>query len=250
MKTVLAAIDESPAAQPVLATALRVADLLGADAEAVHVREHDGRQALALAEQNGVILEVLDGPVAPTLLTAFHQPRVVAAVVGARGTSAGRQPAGHTVLELVESVRKPVVVVPPDAPGAAGDPIRRLLAPLEGTVESAVPVATGLAELIDSEVELVVLHVFTATSVPGALDDPARDLAIWGDEFIARFCPRADRILLRTGPVGLRVTDVCRDDDIDLIVLSWSQNVTPGHAEVVRHVLATSAVPVLLLPVE
>jgi hypothetical protein len=41
---------------------------------------------------------------------------------------------------------------------------------------------------------------------------------------------------------------VCREKDIDMVVLSWSQDSTGGHAQVVRDLLACSTVPLLLLP--
>jgi hypothetical protein len=72
---------------------------------------------------------------------------------------------------------------------------------------------------------------------------------MWGDEFLARFCPNASRIDLSTGPVATCVTDTCTQSAADLVVLSWSQDASPGHAAVVRDVLANSLVPTLLLPV-
>ena len=80
------------------------------------------------------------------------------------------------------------------------------------------------------------------------IDRPNRDLAMWGNEFLARHCPDASRIELRTGSIAARVNDLCQAEHADLIVLSWSQNSTHGRAAVVRDVLAHSTVPVLLLP--
>ena len=37
---------------------------------------------------------------------------------------------------------------------------------------------------------------------------------------------------------------------IDLVVLSWAQDSSPGHAAVIRDVLGVSKVPVLLLPID
>jgi hypothetical protein len=73
---------------------------------------------------------------------------------------------------------------------------------------------------------------------------------MWGDEFMARFCPAAARIELRTGPIGVRVSEVSAEVDADLVVLSWSRDSSPGHATVIRDVLGTSRLPVLLLPVD
>ena len=120
--------------------------------------------------------------------------------------------------------------------------------PLEGSEQSSRPVAESLYPLIVKEVELVVLHVFTKDTVPRTLDRPERDLALWADEFLARFCAEAASIELRSGSVGGRVAEVCDERGVDLVVLSWSQDSSPGHAAVVRDVLGRSRTPVLLLP--
>lgn len=250
MRTVLAALDSSPAARPVLETALGIGELTSAKVEAIHVRENSDEIPAAVAERSGVVLRVVDGPVDVGLLSALAETNVIAGVFGARGTPGGRRPVGRTALHILERASKPVVIVPPEAAGVSPRPFRRLLVPLEGSEQSARPVAEDLGPLILDDVELVVLHVFTISTVPPVLDHPGWDLPMWGDEFLARFCPNASRIDLRTGAVGSGVTEACSEADGDLIVLSWSQDASPGHAGVIRDVLARSTVPVLLLPVD
>ena len=109
--------------------------------------------------------------------------------------------------------------------------------------------AESLRPLLVGEVEPVVLHVFTKATMPRVLDRPVRDMALWGDEFLARFCPEAVGIELRAGSVGSHVAEVGAEQHADLVVLSWSQDASPGHAAVVRDVLGHSTIPVLLLPV-
>lgn len=250
MSTVLAALDSSAAARPVLAVALALGEMTGATVEAVHVAADGAETPAWLAAHSDVPLRVLHGPVDRTLLSAIDDDAVIAAVFGARGTLGGRRPAGHTAMRLLERATKPIVVVPPDAQATAPLPYRQLLVPLEGAAESSRPVIEELLPLIARPgVELVVLHVFTSATVPRALDRPARDLSMWGDEFIARYCPVASRIELRTGPIGARVAEASIDEGVDLVVLSWSRDITPGHAAVIRDVLSASTVPVLLLPV-
>ena len=248
MRTVLAALDISPAARPVLETALGISKLMGATVEAIHVREKSGEVPAAIAEHSGVALRVVDGPVEGGLLSALADPNVIAGVFGARRTTSGPRPVGRTALHILERASKPVAVVPPEAVCVSPRPFRRLLVPLEGSEQSARPLAEDLSPLILDDVELVVLHVFTTSTVPPVLDHPGWDLPMWGDEFLARFCPNASRIDLRTGAVASGVTEACTEMNGDLIVLSWSQDVSPGHAAVVRDVLARAAVPVLLLP--
>jgi nucleotide-binding universal stress UspA family protein len=250
MRTVLAALDTSPTALPVLETALGIADLTDATIEAVHVRTDPAETPAALAAHRGVRFRLLDGTVDQALLQAVREPVVIAAVIGARGTPGGRRPAGHTALHIVERSDKPVVVVPPVSVGASARPIRRLLIPLEGTDASSRPVAHGLLPLIAADVDLVVLHVFTSDTTPRVLDRPARDLQMLGGEFIARYFPNAARIELRGGTIAAQLADVCQREQADLIVLSWSRDFSAGRAAVIRWALGHSSVPVLLLPVD
>lgn len=250
MRTVLAAIDASAAARPVLETALGFAELTGASVEAVHVGDGATDTPASLADRAGVPLRMLQGPVDDALLDALAAPDVIAAVLGARGTPAGRRPTGRTALRILERAGKPIVVVPPEAVGPSPRPIRRLLIPLEGTQRSSRPIEDCLCQLFEREVELVVLHVFTDATMPRVLDRPGRDLELLGDEFLARYCPGAARIELRTGIVGTEVAALSGEDDADLVVLSWSQDISEGHAAVIRDVLNRATVPVVLLPID
>lgn len=249
MSIVLAALDGGPASRPVLETALGIAALAAADVEAFHVREDSVETPHALATRVGVPLHIVGPPVTAGLLDAVSRPDVVVGVFGARSTPGGRRPAGHTALDVLARSAKPIVVVPPEAVGVSPRLFRRLLVPLEGSEESSRPIGESLRPLVASPIELVVLHVFTPATVPRTLDRPARDLGMWGDEFLARYCPTADRLELRSGPVGGLVTVVCAEQDIDLVVLSWSRDMSAGHAAVIRDVLGHATIPVLMLPV-
>jgi nucleotide-binding universal stress UspA family protein len=248
-RTVLAALDTSAAARPVLETALGLAELTGATVEAVHIRDGPVDTPEGLTTHEDVPLQVLHGPVHASLLAAVAQPAAILAVVGARATPGGRRPVGRTALGVLEHTNKPIAVVPPEAVGISPRPFRRLLIPLEGSEQSSRPIAEALNPLMVADIEVIVLHVFTTATAPRVLDRPVRDLSLWGDEFLARFCPEATRIELRSGPIADRVAEVTRDEEADLVVLSWSQDSSPGHAAVIRDVLARSHIPVLLIPV-
>lgn len=249
MRTVLAAVDGSPAARPVLETALGIGELMRATVEAIHVRDDSGEILDAVAQRCGVPLRNVEGSVDTELLRALGDANVVAGVLGVRRTPTGRRPVGLTALRILERAAKPLVVVPPEAVGISPRPFSRLLVPLEGDERSARAVADHLRPLVLNDVEIVILHVFTAATVPPVLDHPGRDLSLWGDEFIARFYPGAGRVELRTGAVGGRVLEACAEASADLIVLSWSQDASTGHADVILDVLADAVVPVMLLPV-
>jgi len=249
MSIVLAALDTSATARPVLTAALGIGELTGAAVEAVHVHDGPADTPESLATRSGVPLRVLPGPVERALLRAMAEPEVIIAVIGARATPGGRRPVGRTALHLLERVHKPMVVVPPEVAGSSPRPFRRLLVPLEGTEASSQPIADVLRSLLATEVEVVVLHVFTPSTAPRILDRPVRDLQLLGDEFLARHYPDASHIELRSGPVGSQVAAMCAEEAADLVVLSWSQDSSAGRAPVIREVLGRCPVPVLLLPV-
>jgi hypothetical protein len=249
MSIVLAALDTSAAARPVLEVALGLGRLTGTRAEAVHVRSDPPKPIetpQSLAARNAVPFRLLDGPVEATLSVAMDLPEVLIGVVGARSTAGTRRPVGGTALHLIETTHKPIAVVPPDAvvPG----PIRRLLVPLEGTVESSEAVLEQLWPRIVADVEVIVLHVFTDATQPAMLDRPARDMGLLGREFLTRHLPQAGYVELRPGRVARQVADVARERASDMVVLSWSQDSSAGRAQVVRDVLGVSDLPVLLLP--
>jgi nucleotide-binding universal stress UspA family protein len=246
MRVVLAALDESPAAGPVLATASRFADAVGAELEAIHVDARGTFPAL-VAERAGVPLRVVTGEVVDCLLAALDDDNVVALVVGARRTTIGRRPAGRTAMQVIARATTPVVVVPPGVVTTAR-PLRRLVVPLNGTDPHAEVVLQRVCPLF-GDVDLFVVHVFTEATTPRVLDRPQRDLAMLGGEFAARTFPPATTVDLRTGTIGSRIEDVCRERDADLVVMSWSQDLSSGRAAVVQDVLARTDLPVLLMPI-
>jgi hypothetical protein len=137
------------------------------------------------------------------------------------------------------------VVVPPQVvvPGS----FRRLLIPLEGREASSRAVLERLCPLLVTAVELVVVHAFTEATSPAMLDRPGYDLEILGEEFLTRHCPYSTRFEFCVGSVAKWVSEASREQD--LVVLSWSQDSSPGRAKTVRKVLDAPGVPVLLLPV-
>ncbi len=201
---------------------------------------------------SGWQFRALDGATGDRLLAALAEDDVVAGVLGAHCSPDEGRPADGTTFRVLEHTTKPVVIVPPGCTTALSpeQPTpRRLLIPLEGQRVSSQPVVDALDHLLAAQVEVIVLHVFTADTMPRMLDRPVRDLSMWGDEFVARFCSPASRIELRIGAVADHVAGLAEAEHIDLGVMSWSRNRTAGHAKVVCEVLATSQIPILLLAV-
>ena len=143
---------------------------------------------------------------------------------------------------------KPVVLVPAGARGAPPR-ITRVLLPLDGTAQSAEAVAVTAGRLARAGVELVVVHVFGSGTVPMFWDQHAHEGRAWAEEFLARYCAQPGaRLELRSGPAAEHVLDVAMSERADLIALAWSQRLDAGRAAMVRHVVRSSDVPVLLVP--
>jgi len=142
--------------------------------------------------------------------------------------------------------------VPPGTSAGIGAPLRTVLLPLDGAAETEAAVTPTVRLLADADLEVVVVHVLTDQQVPAFLDQAHHALDAWGHEFLARHAVTepAPRIVLRAGTPGRNVLEVAGTEAADLIVLGWSQDLSPGRAEVVRLLLADADVPVLLVPVE
>ncbi len=149
--------------------------------------------------------------------------------------------------QVMARAGKPAVLVPPGAdPPAAID---RVLLPLDGTSESSAAVARAVDLLAGAGVDLVVLHVFDAATVPRFWDQPAHAAPAFAAEFLARHvaAPGA-RLELRAGSPAEHVVDVAVAERADLITLGWSQHLGAGRARTVRRCVQDSTVPVMLIP--
>jgi nucleotide-binding universal stress UspA family protein len=250
MTRVLAALDSSVAAQPVLATATAIARLLGAEVEAVHVRMDGERTAQSVAASAGLALVELEGPVVETLVDAASEDDVALAVLGARATPGGARPAGSTAVGVATSVAKPVVLVPPETPHPGR--MRRILVPLEGTASTSLAPRSVIELASEGSLEVIVLHVLDEASLPAFTDQPQHETAAWAREFLERYCPfgvERVRLEMRVGRREELVPQVGQEVDADLIALGWSRGLAPDRAPVVHAVLERGHLPVLLMPV-
>ncbi|HYU56939.1 MAG TPA: universal stress protein [Actinomycetota bacterium] len=249
MNTVIAAIDNSAAAGPVLDAALALAPLFEGEVEALHVTENGFTIARQAAASARLPLRTMRGPTAESLVEAGAAEDVVALVVGTRGMPGGRYPAGRTALQVITTLGKPLVMVPPASTGPHH--LERVLVPLEGTAESAHTVRSIVEMAARLDLEVVVLHVATDGTIPRFEDQPHHETEAWALEFVARYAPSPTarvRLELRAGVPGEEVVGVARDVAADLVILGWSQDLSPDRAQVVREVLGHSPAPVLLLP--
>jgi nucleotide-binding universal stress UspA family protein len=164
------------------------------------------------------------------------------------GVLARDEPTPSTWQQVVRDATKPVVVVPEMAE-LSRPMISRVLVPLDGTPEAAGAVARTVALFAGAGVDVVVLHVFDASTVPRFWDQAAHARRAWEEEFMTRFCAQPGaRLELRSGTAGQQVVDVAATEGVDLITLGWSQRLDPGRAQTVRRTVLEAAVPVMLVP--
>lgn len=226
MSAVIAVVERGAADQPIADVATAIAAVMSAS-----VRRIDLTDVAEPARKAGrVLTELADA----------------ATVLGVLSGAASLQQLGWPVLQRA---RKPVVLVP-----AASRPgplmISRALIPLDGTPESAAAVAETIRLLADAGVDLVVLHVFDATTVPKFWDQPAHAEQAWQNEFLARYCDQPGvRLQLRSGVPGEHVLDVAATEQVDLIALGWSQQLEEARAQTLRQTLRDAHVPVLVVPI-
>jgi nucleotide-binding universal stress UspA family protein len=251
MTKIIAAVDNSATAGPVLATARSLAGLFDATVEAVHVREDGERMVRAAAAAAAEVpLRTVTGRTIDVLIDAAAADDVVALVVGARRTPAGARPVGTTAFELMRSLPKPVAVVPPDTVRAGK--LHRVVVPLEGTASTSLAPKSLIHLARAAELDVVIVHVRGEESLPAFTDQPQHEGVAWAQEFLARYCPWGVGDVRLEGRIGRREEQIVRaaeENDADLIALGWSQELAGGRAPVVRAVLEHARVPVLLIPV-
>lgn len=241
-RTVVAALDNSLAANPVLVAARALARALGARVEAIHVLVETEQTPHHAAVSAGVPLRVVSGPVVNRLVEAAEAEETAALVIGARSKPASPHPLGSTALAVVTSASKPIVVVPPV--GRIAPHLRRVLVPLEGSLSTSLA-PRSLIELGErGSVEVIALHIVEDRAEPEERE--------FDEEFLRRYCPSGIGVVKlerRMGPRDELVALAAEELDCDLIALGWAQQLARGRAPVVRKTLERSPLPVMLIPV-
>jgi nucleotide-binding universal stress UspA family protein len=246
---VIAFVEDSPAAAPVVSMARVLGEIFSAAVEAVHVGEKTGPTVRAVSRAAAVPLRLVPGEPTEAIVVEMTPTDVVAGVLGARRHPVGPRPAGHIALGVITRVNKLVAVVPPEAEVPLPGSVDRILVPLDGTDASAKAVERLCEACARSGIEILVVHVFDEETTPRFWDQPQYAAAAYSSEFLARFVKeRNARMTLRTGTPQHGVLATATREGVDLIALGWSQSLGPGRAEVVRRVLSEAPVPVLLMP--
>ena len=248
MSTVIAALEDSAAAAPVLSAAAALAPLLGSSVEAVHVGESTGTTARSCAERAGVPFATLPGePVAALVGRAAEG--VSAVVVGARDRPTRTSRVGHVVVALADRLPVPLLVVPSHAAPKGG--VRRVLVALKGQPGHARPLRHTLEVVAGADLDLTVVHVDDEDAVPAFSDSAAHETAEFAHEYLSRYWPLAPnaRLALPVGSPVDEVLAVAEDVHPDLLVAGWPQSTGTAHGHVVRELLRRTPYPLLLVAV-
>jgi nucleotide-binding universal stress UspA family protein len=248
MKRIIAAVDNSAAARPVLMMAEAVAKALAGTRDAVHVIEDGDETARASAEAAGAALHTLSGNPVEQLTLAMSDEGVVALVLGARGSPGGPRPAGHLALALAGVTDKPVVVVQPDA-----DPpttLRRVLVAMEGSPGKARALKRTIQLATDARLEIVVVHV--DEEIPSFTDQIQHETTAYAREFLTKHVLDAPlaQLDLRVGGPAAQVLSAIDEFHPDLVSVGWPQGDDPSRGSVAREILDRCPVPVLLIAVQ
>ena len=246
MSTVLAAVDDSLAAGPVVTAACGIAPLLGSSVRAVHVGSAAGVTAHECADRAGVEFVAVAGDPADELVRLAGDT-VTAVVVGTRNLPTGTEQVGHLVLELADRLRQPLLVVPPQYVPA--ERIGRVLVALEGTPGRAKTLRHAVQIVAGADLDLTVVHVDPVEAVPAFSDSAGHEQAEFAQEYLARYWPLAPtaRLALPLGAPAEQVLAVADDVKPDVLVVGWPQGAGTEHGHVVRELLRRSAFPVLLV---
>lgn len=250
MTTIIAAIDDSAAAHPVLATALALAPVLDSRVEAVHVTksgEHGGTASETAAAMN-VPLRHVDGDPFEVVRQMADDDDVLALVLGTRARPSGRR-AGHLALQLADAIDKPVVLVPPDAqpPTRVG----RVLIAMKGTRRSGRDLLRVIELGSGAELDLFVVHVDDEDSIPSFNDQVQYETQAYANEFLARYCRGAPeaRLMLRVGIPVDEILAAAEEVTPDLLAIGWPRREPTAAYDVAREIVDRSRFPVLVVAV-
>ena len=248
MTTVLAGIDGSPMSRAVLDVAREIARVLDAHVDVVHVVEGDDASQPEIEILGAEVpLRLLHGDVSGVLIAEASAEGVAAVVVGSCREAGGPTPAGHVSLEVIASVRKPVVVVPPMT--RPDYELHTVLVPVQGKPARALEEVVRLAE--NPELHVVILRLLDETSIPAFEDQPHYDVLAWAEEFLARWVPGAasdTAVEVRIGDPQELVIGVTHEVEADLVAIGRRRDVPAAATPVVLAALGRSPVPVVLLP--
>ena len=271
--TILVPLDGSVEATEAMPVAHSLAQLTNAAVHVLHVAAHPlppdtacDKLRLTAQDRSHVVLDQRRGAPAPAIVREAKKRHCRVIVMCPHG-EAGRHPLGFqsTAARILAHTTCPIVFVPP---GRGRQPwtLRRLLAPLDGSPSSMIPIG-AVGDLCGrTPGDMTILHVSTvaanpseergAFAAPHYLDQPQHEWPEWGTEFLDRIRATAKppyeltlRTILGTDDIGRTIVRYASEQAIDLILLGWRRHVQPHRSQVLRAVVAEATCPVLVYPI-
>jgi nucleotide-binding universal stress UspA family protein len=140
--------------------------------------------------------------------------------------------------------------VPPDA--QLTDRVRRVLIAMEGTPSNARTLKHTIALARNVGLELTVVHVDDADTIPMFSDQPVYEAEAYAKEFLARYLPGAPdaRLELRFGVPVDEILNAADETAPDVIAIGWRQSDDPTRGAVAHELLARSHIPLFLVAVQ
>lgn len=193
--------------------------------------------------------EIVDIDPITSLQRECARADVVAAALGVRNHPGRPRPAGHLALALANTTDRPVLLVPPEWPGA--EHIRRAVIAMKGTLHNAVSLERAVALTAGVDIDVVVVHVDDETSIPMFSDQVQHETAAYTDEFLKRYVPGAPRarLELRVGAIADEILGVVESERPDILAVGWPHSDAPGRGTVARDLVDRCEVPILLVAV-
>lgn len=244
---VLAALDGPPAEPAVLHVATVMGGLLRLPVRPVHVEPGPGLRGEARRSALGRVARGEDGRIVgrpETVLAALAQATgATLTVLGAsqRPHRPGTRRGSGTALAVARRVLCPLLLVPSAATDWSGP--RQVVTALDGTGRTALAAASALTAITTADTQSTPLHI-------GKRPGPAQLLN--GHDV---FQPHREEGAASDGhqrvagvPPGQRVLKAVADTGSDLVVMVWSRRTRGPQGSAVLDVLASTSVPVLLVP--
>jgi len=255
LRFVLAAIDGPPAEEAVLHVATVVAGDMGLPVRSVRVvpgigLRGESRHAAIGRVARGESYE-LQGRPEGLLAELVELPVTAMTVLGARQRqrrAGGRRTAG-TAVALARRCTQPLLLVPASVRSWRGP--QRVLTLLDGTGATALAAATALTGIRRPDTVSIPLHMVDDPGglVPGAPAPSAACAVAANGHRTPDAGANGNGMRKRRDAVDVQVLETVATTDIDLVVVAWPRQTHGPYASVVLDILATTSVPVLLVPV-
>lgn len=246
MSTILAAIDNSAAAQPVLSLATTLGKLLGSPVEVLHVSETDQPSATAQAEGNGLECETMSGDPLALIVERAGQDDISAVVIGAPGRVQNGHVGHHLPRRIADAINKRLLVVPLEA--KSPDQLHRVVIAIERTDAKArhLTAAVNLAKAPTLDIAAVL--VVDEESIPSFSDQAAHGTDAYTSDFLARcghYAPDAT-FELRIGVPADEVLNLADSVAADMVAVGWPNETDADRRTTARDILDRSHIPVLV----